>query len=453
MSIKSIILLCLMSISFVSCNTTPEEEPHQAQEAATTVSNSILFVNNTSGQVDVIQFVNEFGDNELHEFNGTDTLHIATSQPLTLSFLSPDLKITYYPTYPGDTIYIEDDSIGSFQLRAEDPRRTNELLYSKHHLQYSIVGHILKKAEIDQGYNEQITVLKEFIRNHDVSPQFEKYITSFLETSKLHKEIKLAAKNKDYSAIARFAALLSENQFPESAALTIAVYSLFNLIHDSVEASRNGSIAKQYELIQNLGISKELEDRMLFTTMKHYKPKQNLSELEDVVQRFAPSQRHASLKEYLQKNLELSKLAHAGAKDDQLIQVDGSLSTLHDMLDKYRGKVIYIDFWASWCAPCIAQFPYSKKLEQAMQGKDVVLLSISLDKDRYKWEKKSGDLKLSTDHNYLLISNFESGLAKSLGIKEIPRYILLNKNGQIVNKNAHRPQDPQVIEEIERLLM
>ncbi len=57
-------------------------------------------------------------------------------------------------------------------------------------------------------------------------------------------------------------------------------------------------------------------------------------------------------------------------------------------LSDYRGTVVYVDVWATWCGPCKAQIPALKKLEKKFHGKPVTFMSISLDKvkDREKWE-------------------------------------------------------------------
>ena len=60
-------------------------------------------------------------------------------------------------------------------------------------------------------------------------------------------------------------------------------------------------------------------------------------------------------------------------------------TSFDDIIAKYEGKVIYLDFWASWCGPCKKEKPYSHKLQEAFQGKDVVFVYFSSDKNPNAW--------------------------------------------------------------------
>ena len=112
---------------------------------------------------------------------------------------------------------------------------------------------------------------------------------------------------------------------------------------------------------------------------------------------------------------------------------------------QFRGKVVYIDFWASWCAPCREEFPYSKKLLKkltAAQREQVVFLYISIDEDRDKWAKTlSGPQAkgLVEGAHGFSPGGWNSEAAKFFQIDGIPRYVLIDKSGEIVLHEATRP--------------
>jgi len=116
-------------------------------------------------------------------------------------------------------------------------------------------------------------------------------------------------------------------------------------------------------------------------------------------------------------------------------------------LDDLKGKFVYVDVWATWCGPCKREIPYLKELEGKYRGKKIEFVSISVDKsaDHDKWQKmvKEKELKgiqLFSDKDW------DSDFVKEYLIKGIPRFILIDPNGNIVNSNAPRPSDSKLID-------
>lgn len=110
-------------------------------------------------------------------------------------------------------------------------------------------------------------------------------------------------------------------------------------------------------------------------------------------------------------------------------------------LDEYKGKVVYLDVWASWCGPCRAEFPYSKQLQERLskkQKEQVVFLYLSIDDTEDVWKKALVALQLQGEQG-LSKGGWKSKTVKYFGIQSIPRYILINKNGQVADADAKRP--------------
>ncbi len=115
-------------------------------------------------------------------------------------------------------------------------------------------------------------------------------------------------------------------------------------------------------------------------------------------------------------------------------------------LQSLKGKFVYIDVWATWCGPCIAEIPALKEVEKAYRGKNIEFVSISIDdkKDFEKWkkmvvEKELKGIQLFADNNW------QSEFVTKYAIDGIPRFILIDTEGKIVNANAPRPSDPKLI--------
>jgi thiol-disulfide isomerase/thioredoxin len=126
--------------------------------------------------------------------------------------------------------------------------------------------------------------------------------------------------------------------------------------------------------------------------------------------------------------------------------------SLNDVLKKYKGSVIYLDFWASWCGPCKKEMPYSSKLKEEYKGKDVVFVYMSTDKNAAQWESMIAQLEI-TGENYRASNKVKQEIVEQFNLQYIPRYVLINKEGKVADANAKRPSDPMVKSDINKLLL
>jgi thiol-disulfide isomerase/thioredoxin len=122
------------------------------------------------------------------------------------------------------------------------------------------------------------------------------------------------------------------------------------------------------------------------------------------------------------------------------------------LINIYTGKVVYIDFWATWCGPCRQEIPHSKVLSSHFAGQDVVFLSLCCQSDKKNWENTIKSEQMTGDH-YLLSTDEYNILSKTFNIQGVPTYVLIDRKGNIINKNAPRPsQGPMTIAAIDKLL-
>ncbi|SKC64545.1 Redoxin [Bacteroidales bacterium WCE2004] len=128
-----------------------------------------------------------------------------------------------------------------------------------------------------------------------------------------------------------------------------------------------------------------------------------------------------------------------------LERVDGEKTGLEKLLERYRGKVVYVDFWASWCGPCVGQFPAARELHKRMAGKDVVYIFISSDTSRKSWQevvRKHSDL-LAGSYRIL---DVDADFLKEIRLERIPRYLIYGRDGKLVDLDAPRPTDKEIDE-------
>lgn len=112
-------------------------------------------------------------------------------------------------------------------------------------------------------------------------------------------------------------------------------------------------------------------------------------------------------------------------------------------LDDLKGKLVYIDIWATWCGPCKGEIPYLQKLEKDYHNKPIHFVSISIDEDKEAWqqmvkEQKLGGIQLFAE------GAWKSNLAQAYQVQGIPRFILLDKQGNIISADAPRPSTDKI---------
>jgi len=115
-------------------------------------------------------------------------------------------------------------------------------------------------------------------------------------------------------------------------------------------------------------------------------------------------------------------------------------------LASLKGNVVYIDVWATWCGPCLQELPFLDELQKRFSAKDkIVFVSVSIDNEKAPWAAavKQKDLKgiqLFAD------GNWGSTIARDYKIRGIPRFIILAKDGTILDANAIRPSDERLFD-------
>ncbi|MBE9488620.1 MAG: TlpA family protein disulfide reductase [Bacteroidetes bacterium] len=120
-------------------------------------------------------------------------------------------------------------------------------------------------------------------------------------------------------------------------------------------------------------------------------------------------------------------------------------------LSDFKGKYVYIDVWATWCGPCKAEIPELAKLVKDYKNKDIVFVSVSIDDNKGAWEK----MLKKENFNWIQIhakKAWKSKIVSENGIRGIPRFMMVDKEGNIVDVNAPQPSSEDIRPLIDELL-
>ena len=110
-------------------------------------------------------------------------------------------------------------------------------------------------------------------------------------------------------------------------------------------------------------------------------------------------------------------------------------------LSSLKGKLVYVDVWATWCGPCKAEIPALRELEEEYHGKNIVFLSVSVDDNKDEWLKMVKEENLG---GIQLWADGWSGITKDYAILGIPRFMLFSTHGKVISNDAPRPSSLEI---------
>lgn len=128
---------------------------------------------------------------------------------------------------------------------------------------------------------------------------------------------------------------------------------------------------------------------------------------------------------------------------------------LEKILEPYRGKVVYIDFWGVWCGPCKRQLEYVRSIKEELKDKNVVFMYFANASPVKQWRKMIEDMDLTGEHvaHFNLPAGQQSLLEKYMQVNSFPTFVLVDKEGKIVNRTAPFPiMKENLMKAINRLL-
>ena len=205
------------------------------------------------------------------------------------------------------------------------------------------------------------------------------------------------------------------------------------------------------ELVKNVNKyiqNKDIKHNMDMTVIMYATTYMNSNQLE----KFWPFYKQQASKDIVdmysaQVEAMINNKAGVMAHDNEFCDAAGNVHRFSE----FKGKVLYVDIWATWCGPCKMEIPHlAKVVEHFKDNDDVKIISISVDTNRKAWENKIAADKPAWTQ-YIANKQQYAQISKDWGIMGIPRFILINKDGSIYDGDAIRPSNPKLIPLLEKM--
>ena len=127
----------------------------------------------------------------------------------------------------------------------------------------------------------------------------------------------------------------------------------------------------------------------------------------------------------------------------------GMKLSVGEVLKKHEGKILIIDFWASWCQDCILALPATKELKE--NNPEVEFVYFSLDRSHEQWNRGLAKYGIDAEENYWFDEGWKNSFNNFIELNWVPRFIVVDQRGAIADYYAVSPSDPELLETIKKL--
>ncbi len=179
--------------------------------------------------------------------------------------------------------------------------------------------------------------------------------------------------------------------------------------------------------------------------VEYLNPQEDVAEITKIVEGLSANFPNSDYVKPLLARISEMKRLSVGSEAPEIVVNDPDGKQI--ALSSLRGKVVLIDFWASWCGPCRQENPNVVKVYQKYKDKGFEIFGVSLDREKGAWLQAIAADKLAWKHGSEL-AFWNSSFVKTYNIDGIPKTVLVDKNGIIIAKDLRGPQLEQKLAEV-----
>ena len=301
---------------------------------------------------------------------------------------------------------------------------------------------------VNERKNRQLGFLKQYMATHTFTHGFENYARGDIIYNWAYDRLRYAVMHKWLLEDLAYYEFLNNMPIQDDALIASNVYTKFLLAYTDYQqyvarSKRDVSLinlspyAQKYELV-NRTLSGNLKYYILAKLLATACEKGAADDIAGPYKDFVNTNPYPSYAEYVGELYSVAVKFSAGqpAPDFTLTDLYGSSVSLSD----FRGKVVYIAFWASWCRPCIQQIKYIKQIEQELNSDEIVFLYVSIDEDDTAWRNMVAKKQIPGVH--VRTSGVKSIVPRDYNVAGVPVYFMVDKDG----KFAKKPPRPSIVD-------
>lgn len=251
----------------------------------------------------------------------------------------------------------------------------------------------------------------------------------------------------NYYDFLKEAPLHNHDALLSSAYLRFLHYNIYRQAQDQKVLDSNASETQIVLDIINRDFNGEEKEYLYVQQIKTLLEKQDVNSAYALFEKYKTFAKNAAYLDILQQVFSITESLSPGKEAPNFAGVD--LNGKKMQLSDYHGKVVYVDVWASWCGPCVREIPYAEKLQEELKGKDIVFLCVSVDENEGSWKNIIKQKNIGGVH----VRSYDqaNNVSALYNVDGIPRYMIIGKDGKIVDSNAKRPS-ADVKADLEKLI-
>lgn len=336
-----------------------------------------------------------------------------------------------------------------------------QLHYTKEQEEFISAANAEMKKELDFLEANKKGVPESFVQYWKAWYQYSVY-DEMIRYTFMHKMMKersssVIMRKKDYAILDKVPVAFNDN-FVNIPGYVSYVAELYTNKYSAMTDDDTTTPQEKKNELREAYVNKQVNANMPPKTKEYYYAKNlynniKYSPVADVEKRYAgflALYKNSSYDTILSKAVAIKRKKAKGAPaiEFDFTTMEGQQMKLSDL----KGKVVYIDFWASWCGPCMRELPATKKVKEHFKDKDVVFLNVSIDEDMNAWKKAIEKNNITGIHT-CEPGGWKNRVAQLYGVNSVPSYFLIDRNGKFASENTPRPSETeQLIKEIEAVL-